>query len=93
MQEIFAKERPGDPRLGEWVIQVSHPNEIKAEKKRRAIALMGSPDDTGVRLNRGRPGAHQGPDTIRRQLYKMTPPADFRWEDSIQLYDAGNIRL
>ncbi|MBI3295652.1 MAG: formimidoylglutamase [Deltaproteobacteria bacterium] len=92
MQEIFVKGRPGDPRLGEWVIPLAQASDLP-KSPRTTIALMGSPDDTGVRLNHGRPGAHQGPDAIRRQLYKLTPPADVNWEAAIQLFDGGNIRL
>lgn len=55
------------------------------------MALLGSPDDLGVKRNHGRPGANLGPDTVRKHLFKMTPPLDLEWENKIQLYDGGNI--
>jgi len=91
---LLFKGRPGDPRLGEWVnasalipTVISRPR----KKNRENIVIWGCPDDTGVLLNRGRAGAKGGPDSIRKHLYKMTPPMDFRWEDKIQLWDYGNL--
>jgi len=36
------------------------------------IVILGCPQDDGVRRNRGRIGAAEGPDAIRRQFYKLT---------------------
>lgn len=57
---------------------------------RRAVAILGMPDDTGVRLNNGRPGAKEGPSAIRRALARMgvDRPATFDWP---VVYDAGDV--
>jgi arginase family enzyme len=57
-----------------------------------AVALLGLPDDTGVRLNRGRVGAAQGPAAFRAALarYGAADPAApaGAWP---RVYDAGDI--
>jgi formiminoglutamase len=54
------------------------------------LALLGIPDDTGVRLNHGRPGAAQGPDAFRAALarYGAAQPAGEPWP---RVFDAGNV--
>jgi formiminoglutamase len=51
------------------------------------VALLGCPQDEGVRRNGGRPGAAQGPAEIRRALYKMTANG----LDGLGLFDAGDV--
>lgn len=55
-----------------------------------AIALLGLPDDTGVRLNNGRPGAAGGPKAFRAALarYGAAVPADGPLP---LVFDAGDI--
>lgn len=55
-----------------------------------AIALIGIPDDTGVKLNNGRPGASEGPDAIRKvlQSYAVAQPQGWDWP---KVFDAGNV--
>ncbi len=55
-----------------------------------AIALLGMPDDTGVRLNSGRPGASEGPAAFRAALARMgtASPAGFGWPG---VFDAGDV--
>lgn len=86
--EVFFRGRPGDLRLGEWVIPAA--GMTLTREKKREVVLIGYPDDQGVKRNRGRAGAAQGPDAVRRHLYKMTVPADRPWEKNFQLYDLGN---
>jgi len=87
--DLIFKGRPGDLRFGEWL----HQREIsQSTQPSRSIALFGCPDDTGVRLNRGRAGAQEGPDSIRKALYKMTCPRDSRWS-SVGIFDLGNIQV
>ena len=81
--ELFFKGRPGDLRLGEWITGNSF-------EESQCFALMGCPDDTGVLLNRGRAGAAQGPNEIRRAFYKMAFPMEGSWE-GFSLKDFGNI--
>jgi arginase family enzyme len=54
------------------------------------VALLGLPDDTGVRLNSGRPGAAQGPAAFREALskYGVASPQGFRWP---RIFDAGDV--
>ncbi len=55
-----------------------------------AIALLGLPDDTGVRLNHGRPGAAEGPAAFRAALARQgaAEPASGAWP---RVYDAGDV--
>ncbi|KON79769.1 formimidoylglutamase [Azoarcus sp. PA01] len=48
------------------------------------IALLGFPCDLGVRRNHGRPGAAEGPGTLRRAL------ANLGWHGARPVYDAGD---
>ncbi len=55
-----------------------------------AVALLGLPDDTGVRLNHGRPGAAQGPGAFRTALarYGAAVSAAGPWP---AIFDAGDV--
>lgn len=55
-----------------------------------AVAILGMPDDTGVRLNGGRPGAADGPAAFRRALarYGVAVPPGHGWPP---VYDAGDV--
>ena len=61
------------------------------------IALLGIPDDTGIELNHGRPGAVQGPAAFRQALvrYGAASPADHALDDPRPAYprvfDAGDV--
>ncbi len=54
------------------------------------IALLGLPDDRGVKLNHGRAGAAEGPTAFRAALarYGAAEPAACSWP---RVYDAGDI--
>src|SRR5260221_12442063 len=54
---FYERNDPLDPRLGDLVKTASSPQEIKLQK---AHAIIGYPDDEGIRLNGGRPGAEIG---------------------------------
>lgn len=86
---LLFKGRAGDPRLGEIVQRGESPPHL-APKKENCL-FWGCPDDTGVVRNRGRAGAKEGPDSIRKHLYRMTPPMDFAWEAHLLLQDFGNL--
>lgn len=62
---FFTKNDPQDVRLGELF------KNSKIEDS--SFAILGYPDDEGIALNGGRPGAALAPDKIRQFLYKMTP--------------------
>jgi len=55
------------------------------------VCLIGAPDDTGVKLNRGRLGAAEGPAGFRAALssYGAAEPAGWSWPD---VWDAGDVR-
>lgn len=56
------------------------------------VGLLGLPDDTGVRLNRGRPGAARGPAAFRAALARFgarEPAAD---GELPRVFDAGDVR-
>ncbi|HEY6816220.1 MAG TPA: arginase family protein [Croceibacterium sp.] len=57
------------------------------------LALLGLPDDTGVLLNRGRPGAKQGPAGFRQVLAGFGTTWDGVDDASLTLpiYDAGDV--
>lgn len=54
------------------------------------IALIGMPDDTGVGLNHGRPGAKDGPSALRAALsrYGVAEPSGWAWP---RVLDAGDV--
>lgn len=56
------------------------------------IALLGMPDDTGVRLNNGRPGAKEGPNALRAALAKLgvADPSGWDWP---AVFDAGDVQV
>ncbi len=54
------------------------------------VAIIGLPDDTGVRLNAGRPGAAAGPRAFRAALarYGVAHPEGWEWP---HVFDAGDV--
>jgi formiminoglutamase len=66
---FFTKNDPQDPRCGELFQSLQYP-----QFKDQNFILWGYPDDEGIRLNGGRPGAASAPDSVRQFFYKMTPP-------------------
>ncbi len=54
------------------------------------VAILGLADDTGVRLNGGRPGAAEGPRAFRAALarYGVQEPRGAAWP---RVYDAGDV--
>jgi formiminoglutamase len=57
-----------------------------------AIALLGLPDDTGVRLNHGRPGAARGPVAFRAALARYGSNQPAIAGKLPRVYDAGDVR-
>jgi formiminoglutamase len=56
-----------------------------------AVALIGLADDTGVKLNGGRPGAKHGPNAFRAALanFGAVDPAGNPWP---RVFDAGDVK-
>jgi len=80
---------------GEWPASI--PQDRFAAHIHRAlvtecrVALLGLPDDLGVRLNNGRPGAREGPASFRAALAKYGVAAPDGW-DWPRVFDAGDVR-
>jgi len=57
------------------------------------LALLGLPDDTGVRLNNGRPGAAEGPAAFRAALARAGTTYDLvrGREMRVRVFDAGDV--
>lgn len=77
---LFTRDDPSDPRLGELVRTDS------ASYAQARAVLLGCPQDEGVRRNRGRVGAAEGPAEIRRAFYRLTPFG----LDATGLFDLGD---
>ena len=74
---FLKRNDPDDPRLGEAV--EFEPSEYAAAR----VVILGCPQDEGVRRNKGRPGAADAPDAIRRCLYRLVAL-------DMPLFDLGN---
>lgn len=70
---LFTKNDKEDPRLGECVQILNKEGLPKLSEYQFDCAILGYPDDEGIALNGGRPGAQVAPREIRTYLYKMTP--------------------
>jgi formiminoglutamase len=88
---LFSKNDPSDPRMGDLSKRMLS-SDPTAEYIESSFdwALLGYPDDEGIALNGGRPGAAQGPDQIRSSFYKMTPSLFVR--SMFGVADLGNIQ-
>jgi formimidoylglutamase len=66
---------------------------LRAEPEGCRCALLGLPDDLGVRLNGGRPGARGGPTALRAVLSRFGVPWDALRERplDVPIYDAGDV--
>ena len=82
-----------------WVVPAAWPERSPARMAARirtdspegcAVALIGLPDDLGVRLNGGRPGAAGGPTAFRAALakYGSATPDGVEWPT---IFDAGDV--
>ncbi len=78
---LFKKNDASDYRIGDLT--------ERATLNNSTFVLAGYPDDEGIKLNGGRPGASLGPDKIRRRLTQLTPCS----EEFLPYYDLGNISL
>lgn len=78
---FYRRDDPNDVRLGE-VVRTAPEDYAAAD-----VVLLGLPQDEGVQRNKGRTGAKDAPDAIRRCLYKYVDIA------GVTLFDAGNTVL
>lgn len=74
-------KRADDPRLEEILIKISEKQLLARTFEPSSVCIIGYPDDSGVRLNGGRPGANMGPKSILKYFCRMTvrktPPIFF----------------
>lgn len=74
---LFSKNDSEDIRLGEriFALPFSETREValaSLQKAQEPFVMVGYPDDEGIRLNGGRPGAALAPQKMREVLYKTT---------------------
>lgn len=81
---LYTRRDPNDVRLGDVVLRDT------AGYDRAEFVLVGCPQDTGVRRNRGRVGARGAPTEIRRALYRY---AVSEAHEGLRLLDAGDVRI
>lgn len=86
---LFTKNDKEDPRLGECVSVATENALQKLSDFSYDVAILGFPDDEGISLNGGRPGAKAAPREIRTYTYKMTPHLNANRLPSI--YDFGDL--
>lgn len=89
---FFTKNDPLDPRLGDLINKNAEPKNTTLSPD--ALVLIGYPDDEGISLNGGRPGAQSAPHEIRKFFYKLTPHLQ-RTESpgsEANLNDLGNLK-
>ncbi|MGE0763771.1 MAG: formimidoylglutamase [Bdellovibrionales bacterium] len=86
LELFFSSADSTDPRMG----QMARPGQV-AEVAAQHWYLLGYPDDEGIRLNHGRPGASLAPNVIRHHLYRMTP--DLLQPHAQPIHDLGNLPL
>ncbi|MGI8922562.1 MAG: formimidoylglutamase [Fimbriimonadales bacterium] len=82
---MFSRGDKHDPRLGDVAREVSF---AELDKERWDLAILGFPDDRGVTLNRGRPGAAAGPNVIRNWFYRLVPPTT-----GLMIADLGDLEM
>jgi formiminoglutamase len=79
---FYRRNDPNDLRLGE-AIGVGQQSYAAAQ-----VAVLGSPQDEGVRRNRGRPGASEAPSAIRHCLNRLS----VNRLEGLSVVDLGDIR-
>lgn len=85
---FFSKNDPQDPRLGD---RASQAGTVSLSSTDPCFFILGYPDDEGIKLNNGRPGASEAPNSIRNFFYRMTPDAEVKTNFLIK--DIGDILL
>ncbi len=94
---FFFRQDSQDPRVGDLAQPYNNKSSVVPSGDQRSqssphvqiFEVFGYPDDEGIRLSGGRPGAAEGSDRIRKYLYRMTPAPQSG--DSLQVLDHGNL--
>lgn len=82
---LFSRGEPEDPRLGD-VARMLSPNEFA--KGTWDWTIIGLPDDRGIALNKGRMGAREAPNAIRRWFYRLVPTTA-----TAKIADLGDLEM
>ena len=85
---FYSRGEKGDIRLGDLVKRGEKNFLLDVQ-----VGILGVPQDEGVKRNKGRVGAAEGPDAVRQALYRLTP-FEIGSEDNItilSLFDFGNL--
>jgi formiminoglutamase len=85
--------KKNDPQLEE-IIQFSTYSslDVSIDSKKNNFIVFGCPDDLGIKYNLGRPGAKEGPQSIRKFLYKKPLPHK-KILEKLQIFDHGDIAV
>jgi formimidoylglutamase len=86
---FYSRGDEDDPRMGDIVLR------DEKDFKEINVALLGVPQDEGVKRNKGRPGARKAPDEVRRYFYRLTP-FNFKFKNQItrlKIFDLGNLKI
>ncbi len=83
-QLFYSRNDPKDLKLGDFV--KSSPEEFEDSQ----VIILGSPQDEGVKRNRGREGAKDAPDEIRKAFYKLSLNDKI---SSKKVFDLGNLKV
>lgn len=81
---LFTRNDSSDPRLGDLgrllpeldtadKLAATLEEAAKTSAQSKRFVLAGYPDDEGIKVNGGRPGAAHAPLSVRKPFYKMTP--------------------
>ena len=94
---FFGRGDKTDPRLGEIAKPATLDTLAPRTTPDHKFAILGYPDDDGIALNGGRPGAKDAPPRIRHYLYKMTPPPMLAshvqdLEHGLEIHDFGDLQ-
>lgn len=87
---FYSRGDKNDVRLGDHVKRGERNFSTEMQ-----LGILGVPEDEGVRRNKGRPGAAEAPDAIRRALYKLTPYHIGTEENitALSIFDFGNLNV
>ncbi|MBI1973451.1 formimidoylglutamase, partial [Candidatus Micrarchaeota archaeon] len=84
---FFSKVDPRYPRLGDIIKKAVN----KEQVSNADVVIIGIPDDTGIKNNKGRPGAAGAPTNVRKYFYKLTTGCFVQPLSKLTIVDAGDI--
>ena len=81
---LYTRNDPNDRRLGDAVLRDA------TQYPLADVVVLGCPQDEGVARNKGRVGAAEAPNEIRKALYRY-PVTEFH--EHLKLMDLGDVRI